>query len=43
MQRNKVENRIRADVLEKLKDVVYDPSKDTSLDKFDAYGPLSKP
>jgi len=43
MTRNKCDTHVREDVLSKLKDVVYDESKDTSLQKFDAFETLSKP
>ena len=43
MQRNKVETHVRSDVLEKLSTVVYDITKDSSLQKHDAFEPMSKP
>jgi len=43
MIRNQVETHIRPEALASLADVVYDQSKDTSLQKQDAFEPLSRP
>ena len=43
MIRNKVETHVRAEVLESLQGVEYDEAKDTSLQQYDAFEPLSKP
>ena len=41
--RNNLERYVRKDIKEVLKDVVYDEEKDTSLNKDDPLGPLTKP
>lgn len=43
MQRNGVENYIRPEVKDKLDEVEYDQSKDTSLQLYDEFEPLSTP
>jgi len=43
MTRNHVETHVRSEVLESLKTVVYDVTKDSSLTKHDVFEPLSKP
>lgn len=43
MLRNHVEAYVRQDVLEMLRDVQYQEDKDTSLQKHDAFEPLSQP
>mmetsp|Transcript_22294 Transcript_22294/g.34490 ORF Transcript_22294/g.34490 Transcript_22294/m.34490 type:complete len:170 (+) Transcript_22294:1036-1545(+) len=43
MLRNHVDAYVRDDILEKLKDLEYDQSKDSSLTTYDAFEPLSKP
>lgn len=43
MLRNKVETHIRAEILELLDKVEYDETKDSSLQKHDAFEPLSRP
>lgn len=43
MTRNKVETHVRSEVFESLKLIDYDESKDSSLQQYDAFEPLSKP